>query len=268
MKNIVIEQINEYIESKQLPEELKNVIQELFVDYQYASKKYLGNVELAIGNNGRLIEELNNIASSAKRESENGKDKSIELSNEVFREKVDKLKEKIPELLNVEEKEDTVLNPILHTNENTQARNSMKMDQENREYSAQIKENIISQIESAKEKLIEQVNENVGRSEYLIYSQKVFINEVGLILNKAKVQLPTVTKGELDGLDNQINEKISQVKNEELQSGEKVESSEQRKNFVSELKFEVKEKKAVDKVIESQQNKEDLSKELPDNVIE
>ena len=59
MKNIVIEQINEYIESKQLPEELKNVIQELFVDYQYATKKYLGNVELAIGNNGRLIEELN-----------------------------------------------------------------------------------------------------------------------------------------------------------------------------------------------------------------
>ena len=39
MKNIVIEQIKAYIESKQLPEELKNVIQELFVDYQYASKK-------------------------------------------------------------------------------------------------------------------------------------------------------------------------------------------------------------------------------------
>ncbi len=268
MKNIVIEQINAYIESKQLPEELKNVIQELFVDYQYATKKYLGNVELAIGNNRRLMEELNNIASSAKRESENGKDKSIELSNEVFREKVDKLKEKIPELLNRKEEENTALNPILNINENIQAKNSMEMDQENREYSSQIKENVISQIESAKEKLIEQVNGNVGRSEYLIYSQKVFINEVGLILNKAKVQLPTVTKGELDGLDNQISEKISQVKNEELQSGKKVESSEQRKNFISELKIELNEKEVVDKVIESQQNKENLSKKLPDNVIE
>ena len=268
MKNIVIEQINAYIESKQLPEELKNVIQELFVDYQYATKKYLGNIELAIGNNRRLIEELNNIASSAKRESENGKDKSIELSNEVFREKVDKLKEKIPDILKGKEEENTALNPILDTNENIQAKNSMKMDQESREYSSQIKENVISQIESAKEKLIEQVNANVGRSEYLIYSQKVFINEVGLILNKAKVQLPTVTKGELDGLDNQISEKISQVKNEELQSGEKAEGLEQRKNFISELKFEVNEKEVVDKVIESQQNKEDLSKKLPDNVIE
>lgn len=285
----VIENIRTCISKQKLPQEIKKVIDDTYLDYGYAYRLYLSNIERAIGNNEMILEELSHIASWSKREYQEDIEITKEISEMNFESKINIMQEEttliIRNMLKQEKNENYLvgLQPILdieETNEYEEGdniRNGMDFTKENKQCAEQIKESITSEIHSSKKNLIAKVTRviphNKDNFEYINYATRAFENEISIILNKAKMQIPTVIEYELDLLDNKIIEDVikiykSQHEIDKKQGEDTLEIK--RKKFVDNLRENVDEEEAIRKISkEREKNKEiDLGKDLPGNVIE
>lgn len=282
----LIKNIIKYINEQRISQEIKNVIRDTYIDYEDAYKRYLSNLEKEIGNDSKLLFELDNIASYAKREYEGDKASTKEIDDMFFEAKIDNMKEHIlatmRNMLENEEHTETSkgLKPILDTEEEKDdsqfIRKCINFSKDNRDYALQIKESVVFEIETSKKNIISKVTKNIPQKEinleYINYATRAFENEVNIILNKAKIKVPTTIKEELDSLDDKIVSDIIDMYTNEMHG--KNNEKEQREEFIADLKVKVDEGEAVKKVLEEQKKLKMLEKDekqeenLPDNVIE
>ncbi len=251
-----INEVRKYINKQKMPQEIKKIVEEIYREYEYAYREYLSELERIIENSARGLEELNNIGSYARREYEEDKATTNEMEELVFEAKINKIQEDILEKIRSEseraknKKKLENLIPILNEGEIEQQedgkfiRSDINFSRENYECALQIRESVVSEIESSKKNLIFRVTKNIPQSgenlDYINYAKRAFENEVDLILNKAKMQLPTKVKGELDLLDNKIVEDVINIYRKYNRNQEEIaDTTTQRKEFADGLKVEV-----------------------------
>ena len=286
----IIEKIRNYINEQKLPLGVKKIIENIYLDYEDSYRGYLSNIQRII-NNEKMQTELNHIASFARREYEDDKSSTKEIEDLAFEAKINKMKEEISSIIvNLQREEVNTLKGINNENENEEEskvntiRKHLDFSKENKNCAVEIKGSVISEIESSKKTLITRIQSNIPRNEenaaYINHARVAFENEVNLILNKAKLQIPTEIESELKILDNKIIEDVIDMYNKEhaISEGEQENAIElKRKNFVEGLQKEVDEDKAFKKVLKELQKQTALSingeedkfkQELPDNVIE
>lgn len=285
----IIEEVRNYVNQQKMPLRIKKIIENIYLDYEGAYKKYLTNIQGTIFDNEKMQAELNNIASFARREYEDDKSSTKEIEDLAFEVKINKMKEEISsiiESLQIEE-----INALVSTNDENKEkdkvdtiRKHLDFSKENKNCALEIRGSIISEIESSEKTLITRIQKNIPRNKendvYINHARVAFENEVNLILNKTKLQLPTEMESELKALDDKIIGEVIEMYNSEhaMSEGKQEHTIElKRKNFLGGLQEEIDEDEAFRKVLEEQQRqtalsingKEDESKqELLDNVIE
>lgn len=287
----IIEKIRNYISEQKLPLGVKKIIENIYLDYEDSYRRYLSNIR-RISDNEKMQMELSYIASLARRECEDDRDSTKEIEDLVFETKINKMKEEISSIIvGLQREEFNTLIVTNNENENEEEskinniRKYLDFSKENKNCALEIKGSVISEIESSERTLITRIQSSIPRNEenaayYINHARVAFENEINLILNKAKLQIPTEIEGELKMLDNKIIEDVIDIYNQEhaLSKREQENAIElKRKNFVEGLQKEVDEDKAFKKVLEEQQRQTALSingeedeykQDLPDNVIE
>ena len=286
----IVEKIRNYIIEQKLPLRVREMIEKIYLDYEDSYKRYLSNIQRII-NHEKMQTELNNIASFARREYEDDKTSTKEIEDLAFETKINKSKEEISSIIVSLQREGT--NTLISTNSEDEKKEESRADaikkhldfsKENKNCAVEIRESVISEIESSKKTLITRIQSSIPRNEenvtYINYAREAFENEVNLILNKAKLQIPTEIESELKILDDKIIEDVIDMYNQEnvLSEGEQENTIEsKRKNFVEGLQEEIDEDEAFKKVLEEQQRQTALSingeedkykQDLPDNAIE
>ena len=197
----IVEKIRNYINKQKLPLRVKEMIEKIYLDYEDSYKSYLSNIQI-ISDNEKMKTELNNIASFAKREYEDDKASTEEIEDLAFEVKINKLEEEISSIIVSLQGEE--LNTLIGTNnenENTEEikvnaiRQHLNFSKENKNYAVEIRESVVSEIESSKKALIIRIQSSILKNEenvaYINHARVEFENEVNLILNKAKLQIPT-----------------------------------------------------------------------------
>ena len=262
----IIEKIRRYLDGQNLPKEVNEIVENIYLDYEDAYKKYLASIGRIVENNQELSVMLNNILSYAKRDYEEDKYSTKELKELAFEEKSKKMKDDDSNKAEEQEKEDISL------------KRQMKFQRENKECVEEIRESVVSEIQSSKKSLIMKIEVNIAKGirekAYIEYAKQAFENEVNLILNKAKLELPTIAKEKMDLFDEKIVADIIEIcRNErsiEIEKEHYIET--QRGKFVGKLKAEINENVAIrnieEKQIELDKNGQNLKEALPDNAIE
>lgn len=284
---IIIEKIRSYINEQKIPPRVKKLIEDIYRDYEDAYISYLSNMQRIIYNNDKLSVELNNIESYAKNDYENDIVSTNELVDMIFQSKINEIREEISNIVNeIQMKKDNSKTDL--EEEREEERNYIKkytsFSSRNKDYAMEFKESVVAEIESSRKLLITKIQNNIPKSNenatYIEHARTVFENEVNLILSKAKLQLPSEIKSELDLLDDRIIGEVINIyitEHEESKEQEETTLTIQRDNFISELKENVNEKEALKKVLEEQQRqtsleingqKLNLDEGLPGNVIE
>lgn len=284
---IIIEKIRSYINEQKIPPRVKKLIEDIYRDYEDAYISYLSNMQRIIYNNDKLSVELNNIESYAKNDYENDIVSTNELVDMIFQSKINEIREEISNIVNeIQMKKDNSKTDL--EEEREEERNYIKkytsFSSRNKDYAMEFKESVVAEIESSRKLLITKIQNNIPKSNenatYIEHARTVFENEVNLILSKAKLQLPTEIKNELDILDDRIiNDTIRIYDNEHkvLKEQQKSYSTKQREDFAAGLKRNINEEEALRKVLEEQQRqtsleingqKLNLDEGLPGNVIE
>lgn len=268
----IVEKIRNYINKQKLPLRVKEMIEKIYLDYEDSYKSYLSNIKI-ISDNEKMKTELNNIASFAKREYEDDKASTEEIEDLAFEVKINKLEEEISSIIVSLQGEE--LNTLIGTNnenENTEEikvnaiRQHLNFSKENKNYAVEIRESVVSEIESSKKALIIRIQSSILKNEenvaYINHARVEFENEVNLILNKAKLQIPTEIESELKILDDKIIEDVINMYNQEhsISEGKQQNTIEsKRKNFVEGLQEEIDEDEVLKKVLEEQQRQTALS---------
>ncbi len=268
----IVEKIRNYINKQKLPLRVKEMIEKIYLDYEDSYKSYLSNIQI-ISDNEKMKTELNNIASFAKREYEDDKASTEEIEDLAFEVKINKLEEEISSIIVSLQGEE--LNTLIGTNnenENTEEikvnaiRQHLNFSKENKNYAVEIRESVVSEIESSKKALIIRIQSSILKNEenvaYINHARVEFENEVNLILNKAKLQIPTEIESELKILDDKIIEDVINMYNQEhsISEGKQQNTIEsKRKNFVEGLQEEIDEDEVLKKVLEEQQRQTALS---------
>ena len=268
----IVEKIRNYINKQKLPLRVKAMIEKIYLDYEDSYKSYLSNIKI-ISDNEKMKTELNNIASFAKREYEDDKASTEEIEDLAFEVKINKLEEEISSIIVSLQGEE--LNTLIGTNnenENTEEikvnaiRQHLNFSKENKNYAVEIRESVVSEIESSKKALIIRIQSSILKNEenvaYINHARVEFENEVNLILNKAKLQIPTEIESELKILDDKIIEDVINMYNQEhsISEGKQQNTIEsKRKNFVEGLQEEIDEDEVLKKVLEEQQRQTALS---------
>ncbi len=268
----IVEKIRNYINKQKLPLRVKEMIEKIYLDYEDSYKSYLSNIQI-ISDNEKMKTELNNIASFAKREYEDDKASTEEIEDLAFEVKINKLEEEISSIIVSLQGEE--LNTLIGTNnenENTEEikvnaiRQHLNFSKENKNYAVEIRESVVSEIESSKKALIIRIQSSILKNEenvaYINHARVEFENEVNLILNKAKLQIPTEIESELKILDDKIIEDVINMYNQEhsISEGKQQNTIEsKRKNFVERLQEEIDEDEVLKKVLEEQQRQTALS---------
>lgn len=268
----IVEKIRNYINKQKLPLRVKEMIEKIYLDYEDSYKSYLSNIQI-ISDNEKMKTELNNIASFAKREYEDDKASTEEIEDLAFEVKINKLEEEISSIIVSLQGEE--LNTLIGTNnenENTEEikvnaiRQHLNFSKGNKNYAVEIRESVVSEIESSKKALIIRIQSSILKNEenvaYINHARVEFENEVNLILNKAKLQIPTEIESELKILDDKIIEDVINMYNQEhsISEGKQQNTIEsKRKNFVEGLQEEIDEDEVLKKVLEEQQRQTALS---------
>lgn len=282
----IIEKIRRYLDGQNLPKEVNEIVENIYLDYEDAYKKYLASIGRIVENNQELSVMLNNILSYAKRDYEEDKYSTKELKELAFEAKRNNMKEKISNILisifatekSKKMKDDDSNKAEEQEKEDISLKRQMKFQRENKECVEEIRESVVSEIQSSKKSLIMKIEVNIAKGirekAYIEHAKQVFENEVNLILNKAKLELPTIAKEKMDLFDEKIVADIIEIyRNErsvEIEKEHYIET--QRDKFVGKLKAETNENVAIrniqEKQIELDKNGQNLKEALPDNAIE
>lgn len=282
----IIEKIRRYLDGQNLPKEVNEIVENIYLDYEDAYKKYLASIGRIVENNQELSVMLNNILSYAKRDYEEDKYSTKELKGLAFEAKRNNMKEKISNIVisifaaekSKKMKDDDSNKAEEQEKEDISLKRQMKFQRENKECVEEIRESVVSEIQSSKKSLIMKIEVNIAKGirekAYIEYAKQAFENEVNLILNKAKLELPTIAKEKMDLFDEKIVADIIEIyRNErsiEIEKEHYIET--QRGKFVGELKAEINENVAIrnieEKQIELDKNGQNLKEALPDNAIE
>lgn len=268
----IVEKIRNYINKQKLPLRVKEMIEKIYLDYEDSYKSYLSNIQI-ISDNEKMKTELNNIASFAKREYEDDKSSTKEIEDLAFEVKINKLEEEISSIIvSLQGEEINTLIGTNNENENTEEikvnaiRQHLDFSKENKNCAVEIRESVVSEIESSKKALITRIQSSIPKNEenvdYINHARVEFENEVNLILNKAKLQIPTEIESELKILDDKIIEDVINMYNQEhsISEGKQQNTIEsKRKNFVEGLQEEIDEDEVLKKVLEEQQIQTALS---------
>lgn len=282
----IIEKIRRYLDGQNLPKEVNEIVENIYLDYEDAYKKYLASIGRIVENNQELSVMLNNILSYAKRDYEEDKYSTKELKELAFEAKRNNMKEKISNIVisifaaekSKKMKDDDSNKAEEQEKEDISLKRQMKFQRENKECVEEIRESVVSEIQSSKKSLIMKIEVNIAKGirekAYIEYAKQAFENEVNLILNKAKLELPTIAKEKMDLFDEKIVADIIEIcRNErsiEIEKEHYIET--QRGKFVGKLKAEINENVAIrnieEKQIELDKNGQNLKEALPDNAIE
>lgn len=279
----LINKVRKYINEQKMPQKIKDLVKDTYIDYESAYKTYLANLEKMLENDAGLLQELNNIVSYAKRDCEEDKAATREMEELVFEAKINNLQEEALAIIrNMAEQEkkkksletskpDLDAEKEKEENESQTIRKGLNFSKENRECALQIKESVIAEIESSKRNLISKVTRNIpqnsGNLDYINYTKKSFENEVTLILSRAKMQLPITIKDEFDLLDEKIIEDIIKIYMEMHRSQEdNMSMAMQREKFATELRAKVDSNETVE--ILKKEKDEKLKEDLSGNIIE
>ena len=282
----IIEKIRRYLDGQNVPQEINEIVENIYLDYEEAYKKYLTSIGSIVGNNQKLSIMLNNIVSYAKKDYEEDKYSINRLKELAFEAKCNNMKEKISNILismfatkKSKKMKDNDLNETEEKEKkDINLKNKMKFQKENEECIKEIREIVVSEIQSSKKALIMKIEFNIENEieekAYIEHAKQIFEDEVNLILNKATLELPAITKKEINLFDEKIvADTIEMCTNERnIASEQEHYIGTQRDKFVGELKANINENAAIrniqEKQIELDKNRQSLEETLPDNAIE
>lgn len=268
-----------------LPKEITKIINEIYSNYNDAYRNLLSKVEQAIGNDEKLMIELNHIASYMKKDFEEEKMVSEEIEQMSYsiriERMVDKVTSSIQNMLKEEQKQKDkpILAPILDVEEKDsyqkqtqeQIEKATQVTVENRKCAKEIIESTLSEINSSQKTLLVKLSAIEKRlldKSWMQHSQKKFREEIEMINKEAKTkaipQIEQILDGQSQIMANQILDLYEQYQTEEKPlTG--------REKFSNMLHVEVNPQEAIKKLEEEEEKKQQENmpnQELPGNAIE
>lgn len=270
-----------------LPEEIRKAVNEIYINYNDAYRSLLSKVERAIGNDEKLMTELNHIASYMKKDYEEEQQVSNELEEMSYsiriermldnvigsvkrgldEEQIENSKQELGAIIDVEESE----NPEERKKEEIER--CMQGTLENKKCAKEIVESVLLEINSSQKMLLlklSTIEKKLPDKAWMQSSQKKFKEEIETISKEAKtnttIKIEQILNGQNKIMANQILELYEQYQKEGKQlTG--------REKFVTALHVDVNPQEAVKKVEEERrtiemQKEKIQNEELPGNAIE
>ncbi len=276
----------EKIITEPLPNEITKIVNGIYCDYNTAYRSLLSKVEQAIGNDEKLMIELNHIASYMKKDFEEEKAISEEIEQMSYSIRIERMVDKviasIQNILKEEQmkKDKPILAPILDVEEEEapekqtqeQIKKATQVTVEDGKCAKEIVESMLSEINSSQKTLLVKlsiIEKRLQDKEWIQHSQKKFKEEIEMINREAKTkaipQIEQILNGQSQIMTNQILDLYQQYQTEGKPLTE-------REKFANMLHVEVNPQEAIKKVEEEEKREKQRenmpNQELPGNVIE
>lgn len=227
----LLERIEKLVNNQKMPQEIKKLVDEIYINYNSAYKRFLANIQLTIQNNEIYKIQLEDIISYTNKDYENDIETSYEIEQASYLIKLEYMLDNIKNVINNIIKNKEIAKESTEKQKDDEIiKKSAIIDVENSRCAQQIKESIISEIESSKDALIMKLSNielNSNKDEFLM--------EIEVIKNKVIEKLMPKIKEILDTQDSQVADDIIDIYNQFIEEKELV----GREKFVSDIHVEV-----------------------------